>query len=117
MADIETKRAEPYQTLDVDMGFMSRLRNIIADQSIILLVVGLPRNLEGDDSAQTKLVRTFAAELGELTGLPVILQDEALTSEEAKQRLRQVSQKEIVAKRLVDQVAASIILQDYLDTL
>ena len=79
------------------------------------IVVGLPRHLDGSPNRMTVRVTTFAAELGRLTGLPVTLQDERLTSHEAESRLAITEKDWRVRKKRLDEVAASIILQDYLD--
>ena len=65
----------------------------------------------------TPRVRTFAAELGRLTDLPVTLQDERLTSREAESRLAVREKNWRARKARLDAAAAAIILQDYLDTL
>lgn len=77
------------------------------------LVVGLPRNLNGEPTAQTKLALSFADSLAQLTQLPVSLQDEALSSQRAIER---IGKKTSIAqrKKILDQVAAQIILEDYL---
>ena len=79
------------------------------------IVVGLPRHLDGSPNRMTARVTTFAAELGRLTGLPVTLQDERLTSHEAESRLAITEKDWRARKKRLDEVAASIILQDYLD--
>lgn len=79
------------------------------------IVVGLPRRLDGTDNNQTPLVRTFAAELARITSLPVILQDERLTSVEAESRLATRERDWRKRKARLDAAAAAIILQDYLD--
>jgi len=75
------------------------------------LVVGLPRGLDGQETAQTALARRFASEAEAATGLPVTLQDEAGTSELAIERLGKLAHD----KAKIDAEAAAIILQDYLD--
>jgi putative Holliday junction resolvase len=79
------------------------------------IVVGLPRRLGGEDTDQTQPARLFAHCLGELTGLPVHLQDERLTSYEAESRLAERERNWRKRKPLLDETAAAIILQDYLD--
>ena len=83
--------------------------------SVSAIVVGLPRHLDGSPNRMTARVTTFAAELGRLTGLPVTLQDERLTSHEAESRLAIAEKDWRARKKRLDEVAASIILQDYLD--
>ena len=79
------------------------------------IVVGLPRRLDGSDNDQTPLVRVFAAELARASSLPVILQDERLTSHEAEERLALRERDWRKRKKQLDAAAAAIILQDYLD--
>jgi putative Holliday junction resolvase len=81
------------------------------------IVVGLPRRLNGADTDQTAAARAFAQRLGELTGRPVHLQDERLTSYEAESRLALREQNWRKRKARIDAAAAAIILQDYLDGL
>lgn len=80
------------------------------------LVVGLPRRLNGEDTDQTPMVRLFVTELGALTGLPVVTQDERLSSVEAEARLAEREPDWRKRKALIDAESASIVLQDYLDT-
>jgi putative Holliday junction resolvase len=80
------------------------------------IVVGLPRRLDGSDSEQTPAARAFAAALASRTGLPVVLQDERLTSVEAESRLARREPDWRRRKGRLDAAAAAVILQDYLDT-
>jgi putative holliday junction resolvase len=79
------------------------------------IVVGHPRHLSGEESPQGARVQAFALELGELAGLPVHLWDERLTTREAHQILYQTRWQRQNHRRLVDQVAATLILQEFLD--
>jgi len=83
--------------------------------SVSGVVVGNPLHLDGSSSAQSDKTRAFSAELGELTGLPVHLWDERLTTHEAHQVLYKARHKRQEHKRVVDQVAAVMILQSFLD--
>jgi putative Holliday junction resolvase len=84
-------------------------------EDIGVIVVGLPRRLNGDDTHQTALAREIAATLTELTGLTVHLQDERLTSLEAESRLALREKDWRKRKEKLDAAAAAVILQDYLD--
>jgi len=95
-------------------GEISRLAS--EEDGVASIVVGLPRHLDGSPNAMTARVTAFAAELGRLTGLPVALQDERLTSREAESRLAIAEKDWRVRKKRLDAAAAAIILQDYLDT-
>jgi putative Holliday junction resolvase len=79
------------------------------------LVVGLPRRLDGSPNDMTPRVQAFAAALGARIGMPVILQDERLTSLEAESRLALREKDWRARKKQIDAAAAAIILQDYLD--
>ena len=84
-------------------------------EGIGVIVVGLPRRLNGDDTHQTALAREIAATLTELTGLTVHLQDERLSSLEAESRLAVREKDWRDRKPLLDAASAAVILQDYLD--
>jgi putative Holliday junction resolvase len=92
---------------------IARLR--AEEDGVSALVVGLPRRLDGSANDMTARVRIFAEELGRLTGLPVTLQDERLTSREAESRLALRIKDWRDRKTRLDAAAAAIILQDYLD--
>jgi len=79
------------------------------------VVVGNPVHLSGDVSPQAAKTQRFAAELGELTGLPIHLWDERLTSREAHQILYEAGKKRQEHRRVVDQVAAVLILQSFME--
>jgi putative Holliday junction resolvase len=79
------------------------------------IVVGDPVHLSGEASAQAGKTRAFAEELGLLAGLPVHLWDERLTSREAHEILYAAGKSRQEHKPLVDQVAAVLILQGFLD--
>ena len=79
------------------------------------IVVGNPLRLNGGPSPQALKTQSFAAELGQLTGLPIHLWDERLTTHEAHHALYESGHKRQQHRRVVDQVAATIILQSFLD--
>jgi putative Holliday junction resolvase len=79
------------------------------------IVVGNPMHLSGELSPQAAKTQAFAAELGVLTGLPIHLWDERLTSREAHQILYEAGHARQEHRRVVDQVAATLILQSFMD--
>lgn len=79
------------------------------------LVVGLPRGLQGQDTAQTAYAHDFVAKLKEVVSIPIHLQDEALTSVKAEEELK--SRGNSFEKGDIDALAATYILQDFLDNL
>ncbi|MGA2251251.1 Holliday junction resolvase RuvX [Terracidiphilus sp.] len=110
--------AQPVLTLEVRRNRRDDLRSIarLARKfSVIGIVVGNPLHLSGDQSARAAKVQAFAAELGELTGLPIHLWDERLTTEEAHRILYEAGHARQQHAPIVDQVAATLILQSFLD--
>jgi putative Holliday junction resolvase len=83
---------------------------------VVGIVVGNPVHLSGDASPQAVKTQTFAAELGRLTGLPIHLWDERLTTREAHQILYEAGHARQEHRKVVDQVAATLILQSFLET-
>ncbi|MGA3373429.1 MAG: Holliday junction resolvase RuvX [Terracidiphilus sp.] len=110
--------AQPVLTLERrrnrrdDLRSMARLARRFAVAGI---VVGNPVHLSGEASPQTAKTQAFAVELGELTGLPIHLWDERLTTREAHQILYEAGHARQEHRRMVDQVAATLILQSFLD--
>jgi putative holliday junction resolvase len=95
-----------------DLRSLGRLARKFAVTGI---VVGNPLHLSGTPSPRSEKVRAFAAELGVLTGLPVHMWDERLTTRSAHQLLYAAGHPRQEHRRVVDQVAATLILQSFLD--
>jgi putative Holliday junction resolvase len=85
------------------------------DDGLAAVVVGWPRRLDGTPSAQTPIVEAFARALGQATAIPVVLQDERLSSHEAESRLALNERDWRKRKDKLDAAAAAVVLQDYLD--
>ena len=86
------------------------------DNMVGQIVVGLPRNMDGTEGARAELCREFAAMLQEATGLPVSMWDERRTTVEAHNILSQHNYHGKKRKNTVDAVAASLILEGYLNS-
>jgi putative holliday junction resolvase len=86
------------------------------EDGLVALVIGLPRHLDGSANDMTPRVEAFAQTLGRRTSLPIVLQDERLTSVEAESRLATREKDWRTRKARLDAAAAAIILQDYLDS-
>lgn len=95
-------------------NFWEKLAAVIKEHDISRVVIGLPRGLEGQETAQTKYVQIFAEEFLNHFSLPMHWQDEALTSVQAESILDGSGKPYIKAD--VDALAASLILADYLET-
>jgi putative holliday junction resolvase len=101
----------PLTTLVNDSDIWLALKRLTEANQVGHLVVGLPRNLDGNHTSQTATIEAFVTELQNQIKLPVSLQDEALTSVEAENILRQSGKP--YEKADIDAMAASLILADY----
>lgn len=87
------------------------------DNSVGQIIVGLPKNMDGTEGVRAELCREFAARIGEVTGLPVTMWDERRTTVEAHNILSQHNYHGKKRKNTVDAVAASLILEGYLNSI
>ncbi len=125
ISDATRTLARPVGVLQVsrlDAAAVGRAADEVArlageDDGVGTIVVGLPRRLDGRPNDLTPRVQVFAAQLGARTGLPVVLQDERLTSYEAETLLAERDKDWRSRKKRLDSMAAAIILQDHLDSL
>lgn len=101
-------------TLDSAPDLIDKLVDIYRDERIETVVVGLPRNLDGNETTQTDVVRQFVADLEDRIDTTVVLQDEADTSNVARERLAATGMNQAEVEKQVDAEAAVIILEDYL---
>jgi putative holliday junction resolvase len=110
--------AQPVLTLERRRNTREDLRSIARlcrRYGVAGIVVGNPLKLDGAMSSQTEKVQVFAAALGDLTGLPIHLWDERLTTQAAHELLYEAGHARQDHGRIVDQVAATLILQSFLD--
>jgi len=117
--------ALPLNSVLADGGEFDAIQRLVTAEEIAELVVGLPLSLSGEESAQTNRVREFTTQLEARLQLPLHLWDERLSTHEAESRIEAVSH--VRGRRRSDRrrppptdtdaLAASIILQAYLDRL
>jgi len=112
-ADTQIRIAVPFETIPVDGREIEAIGSIARRKNTRLIVVGLPRNASGEETAQSKLVRAFALRLKQ-AGFKIAFEDESLTSVIAENRLK--GRKKRYTREEVDMEAATIILQSFLDT-
>ena len=95
---------------------MRSLARLARRFAVAAIVVGNPLHLSGEMSDRAHKTQIFARELGELTGLPIHLWDERLTTREAHEILYQAGRQRQQHRQVVDQVAATLILQSFLNS-
>ena len=123
MSDELGLTAQPVLTLErrssrrpISRDDLRSLARLCRRFGVVGIVVGNPVHLSGESRPQAAKAQAFAAELGELTGLPIHLWDERLTSHEAHQILYQAGHARQKHRKVVDQVAATLILQSFLES-
>lgn len=112
VASLSARLPRPLTTLEQGDGFFDALGDIVGSEDAGAFVVGLPRGLEGQSTAQTLEAEAFAGSLRERFDLPVHMQDEALTTKHAEAELKSRGKPYVRAD--VDALAATYILQDWL---
>jgi putative Holliday junction resolvase len=122
LSDATGTLASPWKTLpaggqpDGDAALIVRSLAEI-DEPIQAVVIGHPRRLDGSATHVTPHVEALAAALRAVVSVPVVLQDERLTSREAEERLAAREKDWRKRKEKLDAAAAAVMLQDYLDAL
>ena len=94
-----------------------RIEDLAREYEITSIVLGYPKNMDGSVGERARKTEEFKDMLEKRTGFPVILWDERLTTVEANGILRESGVPASERKKVIDQVAAGIILQSYLDTM
>ena len=112
LGDAGVNLAVPYETIDVDGEEIEKIAEIVIRHEIDVIVVGLPRNQRGDLTKQSEYSQDFSKKLQDMD-VEIVFQDESLTSVLAEQQL--AARKKPYAKGDIDMVAATLILDDYLE--
>lgn len=102
--------AEPFA------GFVERLREILRDKEVELIIVGMPRNMDGSYGPAALKVQEFVGAIKTAIAVPIKTLDERLTSVQANKFLIQGKVRRQERKVRVDAAAAAILLQSYLDS-
>jgi putative Holliday junction resolvase len=102
--------AEPFE------GFLSRLNELVRQKEVELIVVGLPRNMDGSHGPAALKVQDFVAALKTAVAIPIQTLDERLTSVQANRLLLEGNVRREKRREKVDKMAAAILLQSYLDS-
>ncbi len=107
--------AHPVETITVkDTDPVARVAQIVAEKSIGTVVVGLPRNMDGSSGASAEKAKAFGEKLRE-RGCTVRMWDERLTTVAAQKALHAAGKNAKESRAIIDQAAAVIILQGWLD--
>ncbi len=96
--------------------FLSRLKEILREKEVELILVGMPRNMDGSYGPAAAKVQLFVAVLKENIATPIRTWDERLTSTQANRFLIEANVRRKDRKEKVDKAAAAILLQSFLDS-
>jgi putative Holliday junction resolvase len=110
--------AHPLEFIPADpfADFLVRLKEIIREKEVELILIGMPRNMNGSYGPAALKVQVFVAALKDAVTIPVKAWDERLTSAQANKILRDNKVRGDKRKEQVDKMAAAILLQSYLDS-
>ena len=110
--------AHPLETIVVkETEPLRRIVEIVGEKTIGTIVLGLPKNMDGSSGPATEKVRAFAAQLrAQLPACKVVLWDERLTTVAAQKSLQAAGRTEKQSRSVIDQAAAQLILQGWLDS-
>lgn len=109
--------AQPFCVIDrEDGGGLEAIRDIVDEKAVEKILLGFPVNMDGSVGESAKRSQAFAERLRREIGVKVILWDERLTTVSAERSLLEADLSRKKRKRLIDKVAAGLILQSYLDS-
>ncbi len=107
--------AHPLETIAGGASALSRIKQLVSERNIECVVIGLPRHMNGSLGAGAESAKQFAEKLRLEIPCQVVLWDERLSTQAAERVLRESGKKTRKTRGLIDQVAAQMILQSYLD--
>ena len=117
ISDPDRRLAVPVGTIHVGQppGELKAVAALVGEHDATLLVIGLPRSMSGDEGPRAVLAREFGAALEAVVRVPIVFQDERLSTVEAERALREAGVSGRDRRRVVDRSAATVILQAWLD--
>ena len=107
--------SQPFKVIRNNEDTFSEINKIVKSEEVGKIILGLPQNLSGEDTKKTIEVRDFAEILKSKVDVPVIFWDERYTSVEANEELKQMGYTIAESRKVIDKVAASIILKSYME--
>jgi putative holliday junction resolvase len=109
--------AQPLEFIPAEpmSAFFDRLNAILREKEVELIIVGMPRNMDGSYGPAALAAQEFTAALRENVAIPIKTWDERLTSVQANRLLIEANVRREKRKEMVDKMAAAILLQSYLD--
>ncbi len=100
------KLPSPLGIIANDQDVLENLKTLIEEHKADLIIIGLPRNMQGEETQQSGQSRDFAEQLADITDVNIVFADESLSSQRARQHSPD--------RKYVDDIAACFILEEYL---
>ena len=109
--------AHPMETITIkETEPLARIAQIVTEKSVEVIIIGLPKNMDGTSGPAAEKVRAFAEQLRTKVACPVRLWDERLTTVAAQKSLQAAGRNTKQSRSVIDQAAAQLILQGWLDS-
>ena len=119
VSDINQKVASPYLVIENKKftEIVSIIQNIIVERNICAIIIGDPINMDGSIGPKSQSSKTFMNNLSKIVNIPILLWDERLSTVYAEKTLLEADLSRKKRKKIIDKIAASVILQGFLDFL
>lgn len=109
--------AHPLETIQNTPKALQRIKTVVSEKSVDVIVLGLPKNMDGTRGASAEKVETFATLIrADHPGVRLVFWDERLTTVAAQRALHEAGRNAKNSRAVLDQVAAQMILQGWLDS-
>ena len=109
-------RPLPFVPAKADAKLARELAELAKKEEVHLILLGLPRHMDGSFGEAAALVQAFAATLGQATPIPIQLIDERLSTVQASRQLQEAGKNTRKQRNQIDSEAACVLLQGYLDS-
>jgi len=116
ISDPEGKIALPHAVLPQGPQFIDELAKLASERQVSRIVIGLPRRTSGEEGPEAATARQLAADVERKLGIPVSLYDERFTTKAAASELTRANLSVRKQRKVIDKVAATLLLQSYLDS-
>ena len=113
LASVIARLPQPLEVILADDTAYERIRKLVEKENVQLIVVGIPRNLDGEETHQSQKIRQFAAELSQNIKTPIEFADESLSSKRAEEAVKHNQLKNFSQ----DSLAACFILEAFLGSM
>ena len=111
VASVIAQLPQPLEVIAAGDSAIAQVESLVRKENVTMIVVGIPRNLDGQETAQSQTIRNFASELAKIVSVPVEFADESLSSVRAHEVAKQPNFKNTSQ----DSIAACFILEEFLN--